>query len=66
MLLLCRLQYNPVYEVMLSVDKQGMVEYWTGPKKDYKFPTQVAFKYKTDTDLYEFVKVRSRFAVTPC
>ncbi|XP_071799440.1 peptidylprolyl isomerase domain and WD repeat-containing protein 1-like [Asterias amurensis] len=53
------MKYNPVYEVMVSVDRQGMVEYWTGPKKEYKFPVQVAFKYKTDTDLYEFVKCKT-------
>ncbi|XP_022087766.1 peptidylprolyl isomerase domain and WD repeat-containing protein 1-like isoform X2 [Acanthaster planci] len=53
------MKYNPIFEVVLSVDKQGLVEYWTGPKKDFKFPTQVAFQYKTDTDLYEFVKCKT-------
>ena len=34
-----------------------MLEYWTGPKHDYKFPKVVDWEYKTDTDLYEFAKV---------
>ena len=51
-------QYNPVFETALSVDKQGILEYWMGPKKDFCFPPVVSFKFKTDTDLYEFVKVR--------
>ena len=42
---------------MVSVDKMGMLEYWTGPKHDYKFPKVVDWEYKTDTDLYEFAKV---------
>ena len=36
-----------------------MLEYWTGPKHDYKFPKVVDWEYKTDTDLYEFAKVCS-------
>ena len=57
------LQYNPVYETVVSADTMGMVEYWTGPKYDYKFPKKVTWEYKTDTDLYEFVKV-SLFLLT--
>jgi peptidylprolyl isomerase domain and WD repeat-containing protein 1 len=36
---------------------KGMIEYWTGPLNDYKFPKNVEFDSKMDTDLYEFVKV---------
>ncbi|XP_033120837.1 peptidylprolyl isomerase domain and WD repeat-containing protein 1-like [Anneissia japonica] len=53
------IKYNPIYEVAVSVDKQGMVEYWTGPKKDFSFPKNVAFEFKTDTDLYEFLKSKT-------
>lgn len=42
---------------MVSADSGGMVEYWTGPKQDYKFPKNVSWQYKLDTDLYEFAKV---------
>ena len=51
------LQLNPVYDTIISIDKSGMLEYWGGPKQDYQFPKAVAWEYKTDTDLYEFVKV---------
>ena len=50
-------QYNPVYDVAVSADGAGMLEYWTGPKQDYKFPKNIKWEYKTDTDLYEFAKV---------
>ncbi|PIK48409.1 putative peptidylprolyl isomerase domain and WD repeat-containing protein 1-like [Apostichopus japonicus] len=53
------MKYNPVFEAVISVDAQGIMEYWTGPKTDYKLPSNVAFKYKTDTDLYEFVKCKT-------
>jgi len=43
----------------VSVDSTGMLEYWTGPRHDYQFPPTVSWQYKTDTDLYEFAKVRN-------
>lgn len=58
------LQYNRVFDVTVSVDKSGMVEYWSGPKRDYKFPTKLPWEYKTDTDLYEFMKVGSTVQTT--
>ncbi len=36
-----------------------MIEYWSGNKGDFEFPTNIDWQYKTDTDLYEFVKVKS-------
>ncbi|XP_013401438.1 peptidylprolyl isomerase domain and WD repeat-containing protein 1-like isoform X2 [Lingula anatina] len=53
------IKYNPVYEVAVSADESGMVEYWTGPKSDYNFPKNVSWEYKTDTDLYEFAKCQT-------
>ncbi|XP_054013712.1 peptidylprolyl isomerase domain and WD repeat-containing protein 1 [Hylaeus anthracinus] len=50
------MKYNPVYETCISVDKAGILEYWTGPKMEYKFPKCVAFDSKLDTDLFEFAK----------
>ncbi|XP_034835449.1 peptidylprolyl isomerase domain and WD repeat-containing protein 1 [Maniola hyperantus] len=50
------IKYNPVYEVAVSVDKAGIVEYWTGPKYEYEFPRNVKFKSKLNTDLFDFVK----------
>ena len=51
------MQYNSVYDVVVSGDQSGMLEYWAGPAQDYGFPKVVKFEYKTDTDLYEFAKV---------
>ncbi|KAH9631712.1 hypothetical protein HF086_014713 [Spodoptera exigua] len=50
------IKYNPVYETAVSVDKAGIIEYWTGPKHEYQFPKTVNFESKLDTDLYDFVK----------
>ncbi|VDO93446.1 unnamed protein product [Soboliphyme baturini] len=53
------MQYNSVFETVVSVDKIGIVEYWTGPKHDFAFPESLLqWKYKTDTDLYEFAKLK--------
>ena len=46
-----------MYDVVVSSDEAGMIEYWSGLKGDYKFPQNVDFKFKTDTDLFEFVMV---------
>lgn len=51
------LQYNAQYDAVISGDNNGMVEYWTGPSGNYKFPENVKFDSKMDTDLYEFAKV---------
>uniref|UniRef100_A0A0N5AIS8 peptidylprolyl isomerase n=1 Tax=Syphacia muris TaxID=451379 RepID=A0A0N5AIS8_9BILA len=53
------MEYNFVYDCTISVDFSGMVEYWSGPKHDYGFPKNVRWECKTDTDLYEFVKIKS-------
>ncbi|CAH0764127.1 unnamed protein product [Diatraea saccharalis] len=50
------IKYNAVFEIAVSVDKAGIVEYWTGPKHEYKYPKNVDFESKLDTDLFDFVK----------
>ena len=57
LLLIIFFQYNPVYDVVVSTDKAGMVEYWSGLKNDCNFPKNVKFEFKTDTDLFEFIMV---------
>lgn len=38
------------YEVVVSVDQAGILEYWTTAKNDYKFPAKiVSFESKLDT-----------------
>ena len=48
-----------MYEAVVSVDKQGILNYWTGEKSDYAFPKNVDFDSKLDTDLFEFVKQKT-------
>lgn len=46
------IKYNVRYEVVVSIDRSGMLEYWTGPKNDYKFPSKVVkFESKLDTGM---------------
>ncbi|KAH6934371.1 hypothetical protein HPB50_023740 [Hyalomma asiaticum] len=56
---LSALRYNAKLETVVSVDKKGILEYWTGQRADFKFPKCVRFESKLDTDLYEFVKAKS-------
>ncbi|XP_067890306.1 peptidylprolyl isomerase domain and WD repeat-containing protein 1 isoform X3 [Heterodontus francisci] len=56
---LTEINLNSVYKVVVSTDKSGMLEYWTGPPNEYRFPKNVEWEYKTDTDLYEFAKCKS-------
>lgn len=57
-LFLCfALQYNAVYDIAVSADEAGIVEYWSGIKHDLQFPKNVDFEFKTDTDLFEFIMV---------
>ncbi|CAG9770960.1 unnamed protein product [Ceutorhynchus assimilis] len=50
------ISYNPKYDVSVSVDKSGILEYWSGIKQDFLFPKNVQFDSKLDTDLFEFAK----------
>lgn len=44
------MKYNSIFDVVVSVDRSGILEYWTGPKNDYKFPSKlVHFESKLDT-----------------
>lgn len=56
---LSQIRLNPRYRVIVSADKTGMLEYWTGLPSEFKFPRQVEWQFKTDTDLYEFAKCRT-------
>ncbi|XP_022184838.2 peptidylprolyl isomerase domain and WD repeat-containing protein 1 [Nilaparvata lugens] len=50
------IKFNPVFEVTISVDQAGILEYWSGYRKEFKFPKCVKFDSKLDTDLFEFAK----------
>lgn len=51
------LEYNPVYDCVISSDASGMVEYWT-PSGDYNKPANV-FELKSSTNLYDFKKSKT-------
>ncbi|KAF6720042.1 Peptidylprolyl isomerase domain and WD repeat-containing protein 1 [Oryzias melastigma] len=53
---LTQIRLNPKFRVIVSADKAGMLEYWTGLPNEFRFPKHVQWEYKTDTDLYEFAK----------
>lgn len=50
------MKYNHRFGFCISVDKIGMVEYWTNLKSDFAFPTNLQFESKLETDLYLFAK----------
>jgi peptidylprolyl isomerase domain and WD repeat-containing protein 1 len=52
------IKFNREYNTVVSVDTKGMVEYWDA--ETYNLPENIEFKRKSDTDLYEFPKVRAR------
>lgn len=59
-------KYNPVFDTTISVDKSGILEYWTGPKMNYGFPKCARFDSKLDTDLYEFAKHEKAMPISLC
>ncbi|KAI9488051.1 peptidyl-prolyl cis-trans isomerase cyp15 [Zychaea mexicana] len=50
--------FNWQFNCVVSVDTQGMVEYWS-PEDPFDLPKSVAFELKSETDLYEFRKSKS-------
>ncbi|KAI8893836.1 hypothetical protein BC833DRAFT_607054 [Globomyces pollinis-pini] len=57
------MRYNPDANVTVSVDEKGMIEYWTPDvdnEEGFTLPNTplVNWKYKSETDLYEFKKNR--------
>jgi len=54
------IKYNQAYDVVISIDKAGILEYWMGTKNDYKFPSKIVnFDSKLDTSLFEFAKCKT-------
>ena len=49
--------YNNGYDCAISIDDNGMIEYWS-PEAYYEKPDSV-FKFKSSTDLFEFKKAKS-------
>ncbi|ELU17611.1 hypothetical protein CAPTEDRAFT_160326 [Capitella teleta] len=53
------IKYNVAADTVVSMDTSGMLECWTGPRYDYEHPKCLQWEYKTDTDLYEFMKCKT-------
>lgn len=51
--------YSTGVEAAISADEAGMLEYWSGPRRDYAFPEHsTSFQSKLDTDLYTFFRLK--------
>ena len=52
-------QYSDRYDTVISADEGGFIEYWQ-PSEPFELPKNVRglWNYKSETDLYEFKKVR--------
>ncbi|PKC13234.1 peptidyl-prolyl cis-trans isomerase cyp15, partial [Rhizophagus irregularis] len=50
--------YNEKDHTVLSADTSGMLEYWV-PEEPFGLPKTVSFEFKSDTDLYEFKKMKT-------
>ncbi|KAJ3158430.1 Peptidyl-prolyl cis-trans isomerase cyp15 [Geranomyces michiganensis] len=56
------MRYNPMADIVVSVDTGGMMEYWQPDAVEgfnVPAPPAVGWQYKSDTDLYEFKKAKS-------
>ncbi|KAB5541697.1 hypothetical protein DKX38_014671 [Salix brachista] len=52
------MKYNPVFDTVISVDTKGLIEYWS--PTTLKFPeSEVKFRLKSDTNLFEIVKCKT-------
>ncbi len=55
------LAFNSAVDTVMSIDAGGFIEYWNA--ESYEFPTGshsvLKFKHKIETDLYEFVKLKT-------
>eukprot|EP00249_Psilotum_nudum_P019322 c27193_g1_i1 orf=184-1833(+) len=52
------MKYNPIHDIVLSVDAKGIPEYWC--PTNMEFPSKcLEFKLKTETDLYAIAKANT-------
>jgi peptidylprolyl isomerase domain and WD repeat-containing protein 1 len=56
--------FNPINDTVVSIDQSGMIEYWQYQESEesgFGAPTvpTVSFQFKSDTDLYEFKKLKT-------
>ncbi|KAL0487258.1 hypothetical protein AKO1_001072 [Acrasis kona] len=48
------MKYNEAHSLMVTCDRNGMIEYWNPFTGKAPAPNQLKFKFKTQTDLYTF------------
>jgi peptidylprolyl isomerase domain and WD repeat-containing protein 1 len=54
------IKYNELFGACVSADVSGNIEYWaTDDGGEYELPGNISFQFKTDTDLYEFQKLKT-------
>lgn len=52
------MRYNPVFDTVISADDKGIIEYWS--PDTLRFPeSEVCFRLKSDTNLFEIVKSKT-------
>lgn len=52
------MRYNPVFDTVISADDKGIIEYWS--PHTLQFPeSEVSFRLKSDTNLFEIVKSKT-------
>ncbi|KAJ3366979.1 hypothetical protein GGF32_000040 [Allomyces javanicus] len=52
------MKYNERYDCVVSIDATGMIEYWS-PSPPFDVPSSVTWSFKSDTDLYEYRKLKA-------
>lgn len=52
------MKYNPVFDAVISADTRGIIEYWNPVTLDFP-ESGIAFKLRTDTNLFEMVKCKT-------
>lgn len=52
------MQFNPIFDAIVSVDMGGAIEYWGA--ESFSPPTNVDFKFKSDTSLFELMKCKTK------
>jgi peptidylprolyl isomerase domain and WD repeat-containing protein 1 len=55
-----KIEYNAKVDIAISIDVGGIIELWSGAKRNYEFPeNKLDWSSKLDTDLYELAKLKS-------
>ncbi|CAG0891267.1 unnamed protein product [Cyprideis torosa] len=54
------IRFNAVFETVISIDKSGIIEYWSNQGPEFEFPeSKVEFESKLESDLFELVRQKT-------